>query len=111
MRPWRILSVANTSADEGLDAPDYRQTCRDGAGRSFACGREARRALQAMLLRGPTRCEIGKADRYGRGLARCWQGEEEINAAMVREGQAVSYGAYRAEEEAARRGPQLPPAR
>jgi endonuclease YncB( thermonuclease family) len=92
---------------EGLDAPEYRQTCRDGAGRSVACGREARRALQAILIRGETRCEIGKADRYGRGLARCWQGEEEINAALVREGHAVAYGGYAAEEaqaKSARRG-------
>ncbi|SIQ00366.1 MULTISPECIES: thermonuclease family protein [unclassified Bosea (in: a-proteobacteria)] len=92
---------------EGLDAPEFRQTCRDGAGRSIACGREARRALQALLMRGETRCEIGKSDRYGRGLARCWQGEEEINAALVREGHAVAYGGYGAEEaqaKAARRG-------
>ncbi len=55
---------------EGLDAPEYRQACTDAAGRSVACGREARRALQALLARGLTTCEIGKADRYGRGLAR-----------------------------------------
>ncbi len=92
---------------QGLDAPEFRQTCRDDAGRSVACGREARRALQAMLSRGETRCEIGKSDRYGRGLARCWQGEDEINAALVREGHAVAYGGYSAEEaqaRAARRG-------
>lgn len=91
---------------EGLDAPEYRQTCRDGA-RMVACGREARRALQDMLMRGETRCEIGKADRYGRGLARCWQGGDEINAALVRDGHAVAYGGYAAEEaqaKTARRG-------
>ncbi|MBN9441158.1 thermonuclease family protein [Bosea sp. (in: a-proteobacteria)] len=87
---------------EGLDAPEYRQACTDAAGRSVACGREARRALQALLARGLTTCEIGKADRYGRGLARCRQGDEDINATMVRTGQAVSYGAYRREEAEAR---------
>lgn len=92
---------------QGLDAPEYRQTCRDGAGRGLACGREARRALQSILLRGETRCEIGKSDRYGRGLAHCWQGTEDINATMVRDGHAVAYGGYAAEEaqaKAARRG-------
>lgn len=92
---------------EGLDAPEFRQTCRDAAGRTLACGREARRALQDKLMSGMTRCEIGKADRYGRGLARCWQGSEEINAWLVREGHAVAYGGYASEEaqaRAARRG-------
>ena len=91
---------------EGLDAPEYRQTCRDGT-RTVACGREARRALQALLMQGETRCEIGKADRYGRSLARCWQGEDEINATLVRQGHAVAYGGYAAEEaqaKAERRG-------
>ena len=45
---------------------------------------------------------VSRADRYGRGLARCRQGETDINAALVREGHAVSYGAYRAEEDEAR---------
>lgn len=92
---------------EGLDAPEYRQICHDEAGRGVACGQQARRALQAMLAQGPTRCEIGKSDRYGRGLARCWQGADEINARLVREGHAVAYGGYAAEEaqaRAARRG-------
>lgn len=87
---------------EGIDAPEYRQNCTTRDGRSVACGREARRALQAMLARGVTHCEIGKADRYGRGLARCRQGETDLNATLVREGHAVSYGAYRAEEDEAR---------
>jgi endonuclease YncB( thermonuclease family) len=83
---------------EGLDAPEYRQTCTDKAGRQVACGRDARRALAAMLERGLVTCEIGKIDRYGRGLARCRQGETDINATMVRQGQAVAYGSYRSEE-------------
>jgi len=83
---------------EGIDAPEYRQTCRDRAGGEVACGRQARRALAAMLALGTTRCTISRADRYGRGLARCWQGDAEINAALVRQGNAVSYGSYQAEE-------------
>jgi len=87
---------------EGIDAPEYRQSCTETSGRPVACGQSARRALQAMLARGVVHCEIGKADRYGRGLARCRQGDTDINAALVREGHAVAYGAYRAEEDAAR---------
>ena len=87
---------------EGVDAPEYRQSCTAPDGRQLPCGREARRALQAILSRANVSCEIGKADRYGRGLARCRQGETDINAWLVREGHAVSYGAYQAEEAAAR---------
>lgn len=88
---------------EGLDAPEYRQSCGDkGSGREVACGRQSRAALAAMLRRGIVTCEIGKVDRYGRGLARCRQGETDINAAMVQQGHAVAYGAYRREESEAR---------
>jgi len=87
---------------EGIDAPEARQVCADRGGRQVACGRDARRALQAMLAGGLVSCEIGKVDRYGRGLARCRQGEADINARLVRDGYAVSYGAYRAEEDDAR---------
>ncbi len=83
---------------EGIDAPEYRQSCIDKAGRSLDCGRAARRALTDWLSRGIVTCEIGRADRYGRGLARCKQGESDINAALVRDGHAVSYGSYRSEE-------------
>jgi endonuclease YncB( thermonuclease family) len=83
---------------EGIDAPEYRQSCRDRTGGEVACGRQARRALAAMLALGNVSCTVSRADRYGRGLARCRQGDAEINAAMVRQGNAVSYGAYQAEE-------------
>lgn len=83
---------------QGLDAPELRQSCTDRAGRPVECGRIARRALEALLARGLVTCEIGKIDRYGRGLATCRQGETDINATLVRDGHAVAYGGYRAEE-------------
>lgn len=86
----------------GIDAPEYRQNCRDGQGRAVACGRQARAALAALLARGPLRCEIDGLDRYGRGLARCRAGETDLNATLVRDGQAVAYGGYLAEEAQAR---------
>jgi len=87
---------------EGLDAPEYRQTCRDRSGRDVACGRQARQALAGMLAQGNVTCTVSRADRYGRGLARCRQGEADIGAALVRTGQALAYGDYRAEEEEAK---------
>jgi endonuclease YncB( thermonuclease family) len=83
---------------EGLDAPEYRQSCTERSGREVDCGRTARRALQTLMARGLVTCEIGRIDRYGRGLARCRQGETDINATLVRDGHAVAYGGYRSEE-------------
>ncbi|AMJ59286.1 hypothetical protein AXW83_02300 [Bosea sp. PAMC 26642] len=87
---------------EGIDAPEYRQSCTARSGAQVDCGRTARRALVALLERGIVTCEIGRADRYGRGLARCRQGDTDINATMVRDGQAVAYGGYRSEEDEAK---------
>lgn len=80
---------------EGIDAPEYRQTCRDRGGGQVACGRQARRALATMLTLGNVSCTVSRADRYGRGLARCRQGDAEINAALVRQGQAPPMAAIR----------------
>jgi endonuclease YncB( thermonuclease family) len=86
---------------EGIDAPEYRQTCRkDGV--ETPCGRIARDRLVALLREGPLTCTIDGHDRFGRDLGVCRAGEIEINAALVREGAAVAFGRYEAEEAEAR---------
>lgn len=85
----------------GLDAPELRQTC-ERAGQNWTCGAAARNALAARLGRGAMTCKSQGLDRYGRTLAVCSVEGEEINAALVREGMAVSYGAYEREEAEAR---------
>lgn len=84
----------------GIDAPEFTQTCMRG-GASYACGREARRALAALVTPG-LQCSGNEIDRYGRLLARCEAGGRDINREMVASGWAVAYGAYEAEERAAR---------
>lgn len=86
---------------EGIDAPEYHQTCRK-EGAESPCGRQARDRLAALVGRGPIACAVDGHDRYGRDLAICRAGEVEINAAMVRQGAAVSFGRYDAEEAEAR---------
>ncbi len=88
---------------EGIDAPELAQTCgRDG--REVACGRESRAHLAALLRGGDVVCRKHGTDQYGRALARCFAGGVEINAAMVRDGMAIAYGAYEAQEREARAG-------
>ncbi len=87
---------------EGIDAPEYQQTCRRGAAVE-PCGKQARQALVALIGRGEPVCEVASRDRYGRGVALCRLGSVEINRQMVAEGHAVSFGLFEAEEERARR--------
>jgi len=86
---------------KGIDAPEYRQRCRRG-GVDWACGEAARKALATMIKTGAPECRGRARDRYGRLLVTCIAGGVDINAAMVRGGMAVSYGAYANEERIAR---------
>ncbi|NLS15706.1 thermonuclease family protein [Rhizobium sp. P40RR-XXII] len=86
---------------KGIDAPEYRQRCRrDGA--DWACGEEARKALAIFIKTGTPECRGRERDRYGRMLVTCAIGTLDINAAMVRNGMAVSYGGYAGDERVAR---------
>lgn len=85
----------------GIDAPEYRQTCtRDGE--TWPCGMDAARALRAAVAGKTVVCKPRDEDRYGRTVAVCSVGEEDLSAAMVWLGLAVAYGAYQSEERAAR---------
>jgi endonuclease YncB( thermonuclease family) len=75
----------------GIDAPEYRQTCRDENGRDWNCGREAARALRQLVAGRSVECTGLDADRYGRLVSRCTVGSVEINAEMVRLGWAIAY--------------------
>ena len=87
---------------KGIDAPEYRQTCRRD-GREWPCGRRAREALGDMVGGRGITCAGWERDRYGRLLAVCHAGEADINRRMVEEGWAVAYGNYGDAEAAARR--------
>ncbi|WP_375461603.1 thermonuclease family protein [uncultured Enterovirga sp.] len=86
---------------KGIDAPELGQTCERRGG-TYRCGEVAREALRDLTRGGPVTCRISGQDRYGRSLAICTSGENELGAVLVRRGLAVSYGAYEAEERDAR---------
>ena len=90
----------------GIDAPEKRQTCR-ADGRPWSCGGLATAALRSRSI--GLRCESREKDRYGRVLAVCFQGAEDVNAWMVSEGWALAYRRYSEtyaplEEEARKKG-------
>jgi endonuclease YncB( thermonuclease family) len=85
----------------GIDAPEFGQTChKDGA--DYACGRQARQSLVALIGGRPVSCSGWGRDKYDRLLATCMAGGSDLNRSQVESGWAVAYGGYRAEEEAAR---------
>ncbi|MFA7415432.1 MAG: thermonuclease family protein [Rhizobium sp.] len=86
----------------GIDAPEISQMCEQ-SGEDWPCGVAARQRLSSIASTPNFGCKGGVTDRYGRWLVRCRAAGADVNATLVREGFAVSYGAYAAEEAAARR--------
>ncbi|QRG07534.1 thermonuclease family protein [Xanthobacter dioxanivorans] len=91
----------------GIDAPELKQECvRDR--RSWPCGEVARRVLEESL-KGAVSCAGNGRDPYGRIVARCTVGGQDLADHMVREGLAVAYrgrdyAGSEAQAQAARRG-------
>jgi endonuclease YncB( thermonuclease family) len=93
---------------DGIDAPEYAQTCKDVNGIAWECGKAARAALEQFLLEPGLACSADAQDKYARSIANCGNGRvPDIAAAQVASGMAVSheyYGVrdYGNEEDAAR---------
>jgi endonuclease YncB( thermonuclease family) len=85
----------------GLDAPEIDQTCSDGQGVSWACGREARGFVVALVAHRAVDCQGSGVDRYGRTLARCSADGADLGAQIVSAGWAVTDMGYLAEATAA----------
>ncbi len=87
----------------GIDAPERDQTCTKG-GKSWACGRVAKRHLKRLIGNRGVECSVVRRDRFDRLLAQCRSGGQDLNREMIRDGMAVSFdGNYRREEAEARR--------
>jgi endonuclease YncB( thermonuclease family) len=100
---------------EGIDAPESTQACGrptadpvstnpfgpanmlgkpDRPSSQWACGTEATRHLARMIGHAEVRCDDLGPDKYGRTLGRCFVGQLNVNAAMVRDGYAWAYVKY-----------------
>jgi endonuclease YncB( thermonuclease family) len=75
----------------GIDAPERDQDCRNADGRSYACGRDAARALSAAVAGRDVTCTPVDQDRYDRDVAVCTVDGDDLSAAMVRTGHALDY--------------------
>lgn len=78
----------------GIDAPESRQECRSRDGSVWRCGQQAAYALSDHIVRSVVNCVPSAKDRYGRTIATCFLGSEDINRWMVAQGWAVAYRQY-----------------
>jgi len=91
----------------GIDAPERQQHCTTSDRARWACGNAARDALKTLVASvAALDCQITDVDRYGRLIMRCFAGEVDVGARLVRTGMALAYRRYAddyiADEEAAR---------
>lgn len=78
----------------GIDACESRQLCEDASGRSYRCGQQAALALADRIGKRTVRCEGKTRDRYGRLVATCYLGSEDLDAWMVSQGLALAFRRY-----------------
>lgn len=101
------LRVGNVTVRlHGIDAPEIDQTCRNAAGVAWECGAWVRLELVRRAEGLRAACRQVDTDRYGRVVARCAAGGEDLGAWLVSRGMARAYrrysDAYAAQEGAAR---------
>ena len=77
----------------GIDAPETRQLCYID-GKQWQCGKDAGNILSDWINHRPVTCQERDRDRYGRIVAVCYVGDEDLNAWMVLQGLAVAYRRY-----------------
>lgn len=77
----------------GIDAPEGKQTC-DREGRVWACGEAAAQQLRDLVAGKRVDCRGQGRDTYGRVLAVCSAGYDELNKTMVEQGWATAFRKY-----------------
>jgi endonuclease YncB( thermonuclease family) len=80
----------------GIDAPEWRQRCRGNDGRRYRCGRLAFRALANRLRFASVSCVPRTRDKFGRVVATCFEGSDDIARWMVLRGLALDWPRYSA---------------
>ena len=86
-----IIIEKQTFRLAGIDAPEYRQTCKDARGKDWPCGKAARLQLASFVEVGSLACEPRATDKYGRNIAKCSSGVvPDLGEAMVQAGLAIS---------------------
>lgn len=78
----------------GIDAPEVAQTCSTEQGVRFACGTWVTDQTRQLLLGKWLRCTQVDTDRYGRMVATCDMGGQDLGQVLVERGLAFAYRKY-----------------
>lgn len=79
---------------QGVDTPESAQMCGDAAGKDYPCGRKAAFALSDKIGTSNVACDVVDKDRYGRSVAVCRLGAEDLNGWLVAQGWGMAYRQY-----------------
>lgn len=77
----------------GVDAPEAKQTCTSAQG-IWPCGRWATTEVIRLIGGKSVTCEGIESDRYGRLVARCALGGQDIGATLTRAGIVYAFRKY-----------------
>jgi endonuclease YncB( thermonuclease family) len=79
----------------GIDAPEFKQICKDEKGADWPCGKLARSEMQGLVKDHVISCEARTRDKYHRDVATCRdEAGRDLGRTMVERGLAVSYGGF-----------------
>ena len=78
----------------GIDAPESSQSCYLPHGRAWRCGHTAALRLRDFIGNRTVTCARKGQDRYGRMVAVCLAGGEDLGAWLVEHGWALAYARY-----------------
>jgi endonuclease YncB( thermonuclease family) len=73
----------------GIDAPELSQRCN-----GVPCGQQSREGLRRLVGTAVVRCVGEDYDRYGRLVAICYVGHEDLGRTLVRNGFALAFRQY-----------------
>lgn len=77
----------------GIDAFEASQACQKN-GYGYSCGRAATQTMEELTRNQHIHCQHKDTDRYGRVVAQCFVGKEDIGRALVIKGWAFDYSHY-----------------
>jgi endonuclease YncB( thermonuclease family) len=78
----------------GIDAPESSQLCRGEDTLQYRCGAQAANDLDAFIARRPVNCSPLSLDQYGRTVATCSVGGNDLGEWLVRKGLALDWPQY-----------------
>ena len=74
----------------GIDALDSAQLCKDAAGNGYCYGQATALAPMDRIGAATVSCEPRDTDRYGRTVAVCRKGVEDLDGWLVAQGKAIA---------------------